>query len=193
MGRDEMRAGDDDRRQTAEVLRQALDEGRLDLSEYDERLQQAYAAKTYGELNALLGDLPGTRPAEPVVAVPATGRPSPAAEWLWQVWNSWLLTVGITVAVWAVTSITSSDWLYFWPFWVAVPWGLVLVFHTVSGLASGAPRKMVEERERKALAKERKRQRKALKAEADHAELPRSASEKSPMSDSRVFDTPDHG
>ena len=40
-------------------LRVALDEGRLDLHGYDERLQRAYAAKTYGELQALLSDLPG--------------------------------------------------------------------------------------------------------------------------------------
>ena len=46
MGRDEMRAADADRQAVADQLKAALDEGRLDLHEYDERLQQAYAAKT---------------------------------------------------------------------------------------------------------------------------------------------------
>ena len=48
MGRDEMRAADSDRQAVADKLKKALDEGRLDLAEYDERLQRAYAAKTYG-------------------------------------------------------------------------------------------------------------------------------------------------
>jgi hypothetical protein len=42
----ELRAGDADRERVAERLRLALDEGRLNLHEYDERLQEAYAAKT---------------------------------------------------------------------------------------------------------------------------------------------------
>ena len=69
--RDEMRAGDADRQAVADKLKAALDEGRLDLHEYDERLQRAYAAKTYGELDSLLTDLPGTVPAQrrPVVPV----------------------------------------------------------------------------------------------------------------------------
>ena len=60
MGRDEMRAGDSDREAVAAKLKSALDEGRLDLHEYDERLQKTYGAKTYGDLNGLLDDLPGT-------------------------------------------------------------------------------------------------------------------------------------
>ena len=63
MGRDEMRAGDADRKVVADQLKTALDEGRLDLSEYDERIQRAYGAKTFGDLNGLLDDLPGTVPA----------------------------------------------------------------------------------------------------------------------------------
>ena len=47
MARDEMRAADADRQAVADNLKSALDEGRLDLHEYDERLQRAYAAKTY--------------------------------------------------------------------------------------------------------------------------------------------------
>ena len=53
MGRDEMRAGDGDRQAVADKLKAALDEGRLDLHEYDERLQQTYAAKTYGAARRL--------------------------------------------------------------------------------------------------------------------------------------------
>ena len=206
MGREQMRAGDDDRRQTADALKKALDEGRLDLSEYDERLQLAYAAKTYGELDALLVDLPGSvRPGPAAVAVAPSGdRRSPTAEWLASVWGTWAFVVAITSAVWLISSLSSpGDWHFFWPVWVAGPWGLVLLFVTVGGLSSGAPRKMAEERQRKAVAKERKRQRRALAREqaeqveraepAARGELPHQAGERWQMSDSKVADTPDHG
>lgn len=41
-----------------EVLRRAAGEGRLDLDELEERLESAFAAKTYGELEPLVRDLP---------------------------------------------------------------------------------------------------------------------------------------
>src|SRR4051812_2567806 len=62
MERAEMRAGDGDREAVAATLKAALDDGRLDLHEYDDRLQRTYAAKTFGELDPLLADLPGTIP-----------------------------------------------------------------------------------------------------------------------------------
>ena len=59
----EPRAGDAEREQVAEKLRVAAGEGRIDLAELDDRLEQAYHAKTYSELDALLADLPDKRPA----------------------------------------------------------------------------------------------------------------------------------
>ena len=55
--REELRAADSDRQFVAERLQAALNEGRLTLSEYDERLEQTYAARTYGDLDRLLDDL----------------------------------------------------------------------------------------------------------------------------------------
>jgi hypothetical protein len=52
------RASDSDREQVAERLRHATAEGRLTAPELDERLQTVFAARTYGELDALLSDLP---------------------------------------------------------------------------------------------------------------------------------------
>ncbi len=175
MGREEMRAADADRQQVADRLRTALEEGRLDLHEYDERLQRVYAAKTYGDLDGLLADLPGSQTLQP--AVPGAVQPAApsraTAEWVAAVWGSWFGTVAICTLIWGITSLATFDPLYFWPFWVAVPWGLVLVFVTVGGLATGAPRKMAEERERKALAKEHRRQRRALITKAiAQGELP---------------------
>jgi hypothetical protein len=57
-----LRAGDADRDAVAELLRVAATEGRIDLSELTERLGQLNQAKTYGELDALVADLPAAEP-----------------------------------------------------------------------------------------------------------------------------------
>jgi hypothetical protein len=56
---DTARAADADREAVAEKLRIAAGEGRIDLEELDDRLGQAYSARTYGQLRALVADLPG--------------------------------------------------------------------------------------------------------------------------------------
>ena len=52
------RAADADRETVAERLRIAAGDGRIDLAELDDRLTRAYTAKTYGQLQALVADLP---------------------------------------------------------------------------------------------------------------------------------------
>ncbi|WP_371671161.1 DUF1707 domain-containing protein [Streptomyces sp. NBC_00289] len=54
----ELRASDADRERVAEVLRDALAEGRLDMTEFEERLDATYKARTYGELTPITRDLP---------------------------------------------------------------------------------------------------------------------------------------
>ncbi|WP_165988947.1 DUF1707 domain-containing protein [Streptomyces sp. YIM 98790] len=54
----ELRASDADREAVAERLRDAAAEGRIDLEELQERLDQVFAAKTYGELEPVTADLP---------------------------------------------------------------------------------------------------------------------------------------
>ncbi|QIJ62952.1 DUF1707 domain-containing protein [Streptomyces sp. JB150] len=75
----ELRASDADRERVAEVLRDALAEGRLDMAEFEERLDAAYRARTYGELAPLTRDLPVGRVAAP--PVPLGKEPAPAGEW----------------------------------------------------------------------------------------------------------------
>ena len=53
-----LRASDADRDAVAERLRQAAVEGRLDADELEQRLHTALRARTYGELDRLLRDLP---------------------------------------------------------------------------------------------------------------------------------------
>jgi len=60
-----IRASDDDRERVAERLRQAAGEGRLLAHELEERLAKALRARTYGELDDVVWDLPGTRVGAP--------------------------------------------------------------------------------------------------------------------------------
>jgi hypothetical protein len=58
----EMRVGDAEREVTAAELREHYASGRLTLDELNERLDKAFAAKTRGDLDALMRDLPSARP-----------------------------------------------------------------------------------------------------------------------------------
>ena len=53
-----MRAASADRERAVDVLKAGFAEGRLTQDEYNERISQAYAARTYGELAAITADLP---------------------------------------------------------------------------------------------------------------------------------------
>ncbi|MGN6332274.1 MAG: DUF1707 SHOCT-like domain-containing protein [Motilibacteraceae bacterium] len=76
-----LRCGHEDRDAVAERLRVAAGDGRIDLDELDNRLAQAYAARSYADLDRLVTDLPGAglvRPAASDVAAPGAPSPSPA-------------------------------------------------------------------------------------------------------------------
>jgi hypothetical protein len=152
----DLRAGDADRERVAERLRLALDEGRLNLHEYDERLRDAYGAKTYSELDALLADLPNVTPPSqsqlvPVssTAAPTGSYPNATARWLRERWGSWFNAVAICTGIWGVTCLLSGGFTYPWPIWVAGPWGVVLLVGTLTGLANGEPQRWAARRERR--------------------------------------------
>lgn len=63
-----MRVSNAEREAIIARLHAATEEGRLELDEFADRSQEAYAAKTYGELQQLLSDLPGDKDGQ--VAVP---------------------------------------------------------------------------------------------------------------------------
>ena len=54
------RAADTDRIQVAQLLTDAAAQGRLQMSDYEDRLTRAYAAQTYDELDRLRSDLLGS-------------------------------------------------------------------------------------------------------------------------------------
>ncbi|HEY6278196.1 MAG TPA: DUF1707 and DUF4190 domain-containing protein [Streptosporangiaceae bacterium] len=68
--RAQMRAATADRDRATELLNAAYAEGRLSKDEHDARLARVLTAATFAELDAVVADLPGGRPAVP----PATPR-----------------------------------------------------------------------------------------------------------------------
>jgi hypothetical protein len=69
-----LRASDAEREDTVERLRAASAEGRLTLEELSERVSAAYDARTHGDLEQLVRDLPAR--SEAVVAVTSRRRPT---------------------------------------------------------------------------------------------------------------------
>lgn len=136
--RPDMRASDADRHEVVERLRGALDEGRLKMDEYLERMERAYDAVTYGDLVPLCRDLPEARPVAKPEAAPPPAR-APRAEAarrggfaslptpLKVLWTIWATVVSINVVVWVLVSATTAHLIYPWPLWVAGPWGVVLL------------------------------------------------------------------
>jgi len=74
-----VRVGDADREAVAAQLREHFADGRLTLEELNERLDQAFAAKTRADLNTVLRDLP--QAARPVAGVPYGGTAWQGPAW----------------------------------------------------------------------------------------------------------------
>ncbi len=148
-----IRASDEDRDRAASLLREHHAVGRLTAEEFNERLDKAYAARTMGDLDALLADLPGIDlyrlpdASLPRYRGPAAGHGSLPAMWSqgnvarvggrfspgWQAaWGSWLSVSLITMVIWAV-----SGFGYPWFLWVAGPWGAMMFARWIAG---GHPR-----------------------------------------------------
>ena len=123
---DSFRAGDADREAVAGRLRMAFDEGRLTLTEYDERLQAAYSAMTLGELAKLTADLPESSKA---VVDESASRSAPVKKeegkalpaWAGKEWRDWAGVSVILTGIWLVTCIASGQLEFFWP---VIPMGI---------------------------------------------------------------------
>ncbi|NNJ62282.1 MAG: DUF1707 and DUF2154 domain-containing protein [Dactylosporangium sp.] len=74
---DRIRVSDSEREQVAAVLGKAAAEGRLTLDEYTDRVGQAYAAKTRGDLVPLTSDLPAGLPSATAMPFPT---PAPGGD-----------------------------------------------------------------------------------------------------------------
>ena len=140
----ELRASDAERDVVATRLREAHAEGRLTVEEFSERLDAALAARTRGDLDALTRDLPPApaparrRPRTGDEAAPARrGGSQPTG--LQAAWGVWAFAVLVNLVVWGVVSLADGRPVYFWPAWVAGPWGAVLLVRTLAGGRARGP------------------------------------------------------
>jgi hypothetical protein len=122
---EQLRAADADRQKVADQLKIALDEGRLSLQEYDDRVRLAYASKTYQELLLLITDLPrpGLNAAEVTARRQAEQRRAarrlPTA--LLVLWTIWAALTVVNLVVFGLVAATVDGSVYPWPVWLLAP------------------------------------------------------------------------
>lgn len=129
-----LRVGDAERSAVASRLSEAHAEGRLSLTEFDERVRDAWAARTAAELAPLTSDLPTP---SPVPAGPE--RPARRADaGLRAAVAVWAAVSLLNVAIWLAVSVGVGEPVYPWWVWVAGPWGAMLALGALAGPA-GVP------------------------------------------------------
>jgi hypothetical protein len=154
-----IRASDADRDRSAAALREHLAAGRLTIEEFDERLDQVYAAKTLGELDEAMADLPATdlgqlpgasldrpaagpplagrRPARPIEAGP--GGFSPA----WRsAWGPWVAISLFVVMIWLLSGASGGLWFL----WIALPLGALMLGRWLTGAPARGGRRSARPR-----------------------------------------------
>jgi hypothetical protein len=140
-----LRAGDADRKHAAALLRRHLDDGRLTVEEFTERLEGASTARTFGDLaHALreLPDLPAAPPAEPPPPDVSAAVPADQAERtaLTRHLVVYLLANGLLVLMWLLSGAVRGDLGPFWPAWILLLWGIAPLLHTCTVMARTASR-----------------------------------------------------
>jgi DUF1707 SHOCT-like domain len=138
-----LRASDADRERTASLLREHHAVGRLTAEEFGERLNEVFVAKTMGDLDDLLVDLPaidlyqlpsaGIRPARPRGGSGperrADGWPLPSLD---ATWGGWVTGTVLLVVVWVVIGIMIGGLAW-------VPWFALIIGPWALGLALRRP------------------------------------------------------
>jgi hypothetical protein len=143
-----IRASDADRDRAAALLREHHAAGRLTAEEFHERMDRAFEARTLGEIDELLADLPAidlyqlpaaslrraapgarqslVRRDAPGSANPAKLPPGTAAI---AAWAAVTLALG---AIWVVTAVLGGTWFPWWAL-IAAPWFWVLIRRSQRG------------------------------------------------------------
>jgi hypothetical protein len=129
-----LRVGDAERSAVAARLSEAHAEGRLTLAEFDERVRDAWAARTAAELAPLTSDLPAAAPA--AAPAPRDRRGDAGLRAAVAVWAAVSL---LNLAIWLAVSVGTGAAVYPWGVWVAGPWGMMLAVRALAGRAGGAP------------------------------------------------------
>jgi hypothetical protein len=145
-----LRASDADRERTAQLLREHHAVGRLTAEEFNERLEQVFAARTLGELDELLADLPaidlyqlpsaGIRPVRrggsgPRLRADASLVPSPDQE----AWGLWTAVSVPLIVLWVLIGVGVGGLAW-------IPWFALIIGPWALGLAARSRRSLPEGR-----------------------------------------------
>ena len=130
-----LRASDADRNVAVEALNAAFQDGRLDVVEHAERLEQALAAKRLAELAPLLADL-SLAPAEPPRPASGTMRRSRDVGFA-----AWVALAALLNVIWLASWAFAGDGpYYYWPIWPMIGTVIpVIVFTLIDGVGRGRP------------------------------------------------------
>ncbi len=136
-----IRASDADRDRTTALLREHHAAGRLTAEEFTERMDAAFDAKTLGELEELMADLPVIdlyrlpdeslrRPSElphsslvprDTGASPARFPPGTVAV------GAWAVVGGALIALWAVAAVIGIGTWFPWWLLIVIPWAWIMI------------------------------------------------------------------
>jgi Domain of unknown function (DUF1707) len=139
-----IRASDADRDRAAALLREHHAAGRLTAEEFHERMDKALEAKTLGEIDELLADLPAIdlyrlpdaslrrRPppysGQSLLPADSGGSSHPARFAPGAVaLGAWAVVTSALVAIWAVAAVLGGGTWFPWWALVAIPWIWVLI------------------------------------------------------------------
>jgi hypothetical protein len=138
-----IRASDADRDRAAALLREHHAAGRLDAEEFHERMNKALDAKTLGEIDELMGDLPAIdlyrlpdaslRRAAPgsyhsLLPSELRGSQDPVRFSPGTVaMGAWAVVTSALVAIWAVMAVVGGGTWFPWWALIALPWIWALI------------------------------------------------------------------
>lgn len=119
-----LRVSDQEREDAIDALREHAADGRLGLDEFSERLDTAHAARTRGDVDELLRDLPSVVPPGRREAARIAQRRELARHA-----STYALVMVLLVAIWAISGAG-----YFWPIWPLLGWGIGVASHGADAL-----------------------------------------------------------
>ncbi|MEU6859731.1 DUF1707 domain-containing protein [Glycomyces sp. NPDC046736] len=144
----ETRIGTPERTAMTEILRAAVDQDYIDLDEYEKRVDVLLAAKTVGEAEVVLADLPSYQRLVEAAEPDALKAP----DWVKWLWFGISIPIGINLGVWLIL-LATIGFVYFWPVWVMVP--LLVVASSLTAAERLIMRPAAERKRREKLRRKR--------------------------------------
>ena len=130
VARRDMRVSDVERHAVVDELRVHFSLGRIDLSELEDRVTGALAAKVRGDLEPLLDDLPEVRPSAPKYnGPPVRESDRPEGTLLRAHFYLWAVLSAFFVAIWAGVAASADGDVTFWPIFPIAAIGLSVGVH----------------------------------------------------------------